>query len=170
MPRPRRRPADRRQPLPDPDAKRTPEPRFHRLRDWDRVRDAAAECGVSLWLHGHRHSWYVLPAGENLPFATICAGSSTQTKRWGYHEYTIDGWKLTGLRRVFDPESGNVPGYRDFRAACCPAIPSRGCRASTGDNVGRTAPDTFHDFGHSATSRRRHLMPRPLTGSIDRNS
>ena len=86
--------------------KRLPEPRFHRLRDWDRVRDVAAECGVSLWLHGHRHSWYVLPAGENLPFAAICAGSSTQTKKWGYHEYAIDGWKLTGLRRVFDPEAG----------------------------------------------------------------
>lgn len=32
-----------------------PEPRFHRLRDWERVRDVAAECGASLWLHGHRH-------------------------------------------------------------------------------------------------------------------
>jgi 3',5'-cyclic AMP phosphodiesterase CpdA len=86
--------------------KRVPEPRFHRLRDWERVRDVAAECGISLWLHGHKHKWYVLPAGENLPFAAICAGSSTQTKRWGYHEYEIDGWKLNGLRRVFDPEAG----------------------------------------------------------------
>lgn len=85
--------------------KRKPEPRFHRLRNWRRVRDVAAECGVSLWLHGHRHTWYVLPAGENLPFASICAGSATQTRRWGYHEYTIDGWKLLGLRRVFDHKS-----------------------------------------------------------------
>jgi len=90
--------------------KRMPEPRFHRLRDWDRVRDKAAECGISLWLHGHRHGWYVLEPGENLPFAAICAGSSTQTKKWGYHEYTIDGWKLAGLRRVFDPEAGE---FRD---------------------------------------------------------
>jgi hypothetical protein len=90
--------------------KRIPEPRFHRLRDWDRVRDAAAECGICLWLHGHRHSWYVLPAGEDLPFAAICAGSSTQTKKWGYHEYAIEGWKLTGLRRIFDPETA---AFRD---------------------------------------------------------
>jgi 3',5'-cyclic AMP phosphodiesterase CpdA len=90
--------------------KRIPEPRFHRLRDWDRVPDAAAEGGASLWLHGHRHSWYVLPEGENLPFASICAGSSTQTKKWGYHEYTITDWKLTGLRRVFDPEANE---FRD---------------------------------------------------------
>jgi len=81
---------------------RKPEPRFHRLRDWKRVRDVAAECGVSLWLHGHKHAWYVLPVGEHLPFATICVGSGTQTKRWGYHEYTIDGWKLSAQRRVYD--------------------------------------------------------------------
>ncbi len=94
--------------------KRVPEPRFHRLRDWKRVRDVAAECGISLWLHGHKHKWYVLPAGENLPFATICAGSSTQTKRWGYHEYAIDGWKLSGLRRVFDPAAGTFQDTDTF--------------------------------------------------------
>jgi 3',5'-cyclic AMP phosphodiesterase CpdA len=85
---------------------RKPEPRFHRLRDWRRVRDVATECGVGLWLHGHKHTWYVLPAGENLPFAAICAGSGTQTKRWGYHEYEIDGRRLAGLRRVYDPVAG----------------------------------------------------------------
>ncbi|HEV3436238.1 MAG TPA: metallophosphoesterase [Gemmata sp.] len=85
--------------------KRIPEPRWHRLRNWRRVRDIAAECGVSLWLHGHRHVWYWLSAGEHLPFASICAGSATQTRRWGYHEYAIDGWKLSGLRRVYDPQS-----------------------------------------------------------------
>ena len=90
--------------------KRIPEPRFHRLRDWDRVRDVAAECGVSLWLHGHRHGWYVLPGGEELPFASICAGSSTQTKKWGYNEYTIEGRRLTGLRRTFDADCA---GFRD---------------------------------------------------------
>ncbi len=87
-------------------ANRKPEPRFHRLSDWKRVRDVAAECGIGLWLHGHKHGWYVVPPGENLPFATICAGSGTQTKRWGYHEYTIEGRNLKGLRRVYDPVSG----------------------------------------------------------------
>jgi 3',5'-cyclic AMP phosphodiesterase CpdA len=93
--------------------KRLPEPRWHRLRNWRRVREVAAECGVSLWLHGHRHLWYVLAAGEHLPFASICAGSATQTRRWGYHEYAIEGWKLTGLRRVYDP---HVEGFKDDAA------------------------------------------------------
>jgi 3',5'-cyclic AMP phosphodiesterase CpdA len=94
--------------------KRQPEPRWHRLMDWDRVRDVAAECGISLWLHGHRHGWYVLEAGENQPFASICVGSSTQTRHWGYHEYTIDGWKLAGLRRVYDPQSGVFQDAESF--------------------------------------------------------
>jgi 3',5'-cyclic AMP phosphodiesterase CpdA len=84
--------------------RRRPEPRWHRLRNWRRVRDVAAECGVCLWLHGHRHLWYVLPVGEHLPFASICAGSASQTRRWGYHEYTIDGYHLEGLRRQYNPE------------------------------------------------------------------
>lgn len=81
-----------------------PEGRWHRLRDWNRARDVAAECGVSLWLHGHRHRWYALPTAANLPFPTICTGSSTQTGRWGYHDYQIDGWSLSARRRVYDPE------------------------------------------------------------------
>jgi 3',5'-cyclic AMP phosphodiesterase CpdA len=82
------------------------EPRWHRLRDWAKVRDVAAGCGVSLWLHGHRHRWYHLPATANLPFPTICTGSSTQAGRWGYHDYTIDGWHLTAVRRVYDSATG----------------------------------------------------------------
>src|SRR5207248_6467018 len=84
---------------------RRPEARWHRLRDWKHVRDAAAECGVSLWLHGHKHAWYVLPAGDRQPFPSVCVGSSAQTHHWGYHEYTIDGWKLTALRRVYDADA-----------------------------------------------------------------
>jgi 3',5'-cyclic AMP phosphodiesterase CpdA len=82
------------------------EPRWHRLRDWAKVLEVAAECGVSLWLHGHRHHWYFLPPGANLPFPTICTGSSTQTGRWGYHDYTIDGWNLKAVRRVYDLSAG----------------------------------------------------------------
>ncbi|MCE9566405.1 MAG: metallophosphoesterase [Planctomycetes bacterium] len=85
---------------------RRPEPRYHRLRDWKRVKDVAVECGVSLWLHGHKHGWYVLPTDAELPFATICVGSTTQARRWGYHEYTIDGGKLAALRRVYDLAAG----------------------------------------------------------------
>ncbi|QJW96646.1 metallophosphoesterase family protein [Frigoriglobus tundricola] len=91
-----------------------PEPRWHRLLDWAKVRDAAAACGVSLWLHGHRHRWYVLPPAGNLPFATICAGSSTQIDRWGYHDYTIDGWHLKGVRRVYDLATGTFQEAERF--------------------------------------------------------
>jgi 3',5'-cyclic AMP phosphodiesterase CpdA len=82
-----------------------PEPRWHRLLDSATVREVAAECGVTLWLHGHRHHWYVLPAAANLPFPTICTGSSTQLNRWGYHDYTIDGWQLRAVRRVYNPSA-----------------------------------------------------------------
>ncbi len=82
-----------------------PEPFWHRLRNWAEVRDAAAACGISLWLHGHRHRWYYLPANEVLPFPAICCGSSTQRHRWGYHDYTIDGWELQAVRRVYDEPS-----------------------------------------------------------------
>jgi 3',5'-cyclic AMP phosphodiesterase CpdA len=85
---------------------RKPEPRWHRLRDWRHARDVAAECGVSLWLHGHKHRWYFLPAGEEQPFPSICVGSSAQTNRWGYHEYAIDGWTLSAVRRVYNPATG----------------------------------------------------------------
>jgi 3',5'-cyclic AMP phosphodiesterase CpdA len=83
-----------------------PEPVWHRLRDRVAVRDAAADCGVVLWLHGHRHRWYVLQPGANLPFATICTGSSTQTDRWGYHDYTISGTHLAAVRRIYQPSTG----------------------------------------------------------------
>lgn len=91
-----------------------PEARWHRLKDWRHVRDAAAECGISLWLHGHKHAWYVLPAGASLPFHSVNVGSSAQTKLWGYHEYTIDGWALAGLRRVYDPETGRFADRETF--------------------------------------------------------
>ena len=90
------------------------EPRWHRLHDWRAARDAAAECGVSLWLHGHRHHWYALPPAPNLPFPTICTGSSTQTKRWGYHDYTLDGRHLKAQRRVYDLATGAFVDAEQF--------------------------------------------------------
>ncbi len=93
---------------------RKPEPYWRRLRDRERARAAAAECGISLWLHGHRHRWYVLPPAGDVPFPSVCAGSSTQTKRWGYHEYAIDGWHLTGQRRVYDREANRFADADTF--------------------------------------------------------
>ncbi len=93
---------------------RRPEPRWHRLRDWRRVRDAAAECGTNLWLHGHKHAWYVLPAGANQPFASINVGSSAQVKLWGYHDYTIEGGHLRGMRRIYNPATGRFDERDSF--------------------------------------------------------
>jgi hypothetical protein len=44
------------------------------------------------------------------PFPVICAGSATQTGLWTYGEYTIEGNKLKGTRREFDPITA---GFRD---------------------------------------------------------
>ena len=93
---------------------RKPEARWHRLVDWKRVRDAMAECGIHLWLHGHKHAWYVLPAGAGQPFPSIDVGSSAQEHLWAYHEYAIDGWKLSGLRRSYQPETGRFEDRESF--------------------------------------------------------
>lgn len=79
------------------------EPRVHRLRDHRAALETAAECGVSLWLHGHIHRGFVLPASGHIPFPVVCVGSSTQNNRWTYHEYSIDEERLTGVKRVYDP-------------------------------------------------------------------
>jgi 3',5'-cyclic AMP phosphodiesterase CpdA len=80
-----------------------PEPVWHRLRDWRAVTRVAADHGVCLWLNGHRHHAYHWPGGANVPFPLICAGSATQSKRWGYNEYAITGTTLVATRRVFNP-------------------------------------------------------------------
>jgi 3',5'-cyclic AMP phosphodiesterase CpdA len=83
--------------------------RTHRLRDHAAALAAAKDCGVSLWLHGHLHKPYFLPAGGDLPFPTVCGGSASQTNRWAYHEYVIDGKTAHATRRTFDPR---VQGFR----------------------------------------------------------
>jgi hypothetical protein len=90
------------------------EPRWHRLHDWRAARDTAAECGVSLWLHGHRHHWYILAPAAGLPFHTVCVGSTTQTNRWGYHDYQIDGAHLKGTRRVYSQATGTFADADTF--------------------------------------------------------
>ena len=77
-----------------------------RLRDHRFALAAATECGVSLWLHGHIHRGYVLAPSEDIPFPVICSGSATQTDRWSYNEYSIDGWQLAMAKRTYDFESG----------------------------------------------------------------
>jgi 3',5'-cyclic AMP phosphodiesterase CpdA len=82
-----------------------PEKPWHKLRDLRPVLEVAHEAGVSLWLHGHRHHPYYLPATPTNPIPSICSGSGTQRKCWTYNEYQFDGevWRVE--RRRFEPRS-----------------------------------------------------------------
>jgi 3',5'-cyclic AMP phosphodiesterase CpdA len=87
-------------------AKGKVEVRTHRLRDHTEALAAATECGISLWLHGHLHRPFFLPAAGDRPFPVVCGGSASQTRRWGYHDYTIEGKQLRAVRRVYDVTAG----------------------------------------------------------------
>lgn len=88
-----------------------PEWRTRRLRDLEKLVRVAEEGGISLWMHGHRHHAYHHEAGDGLPFPVICAGSATQTGRWSYGEYTIQGDVLVAQKRLYVPEEDRfVPG------------------------------------------------------------
>lgn len=75
----------------------------HGLRDLDALLEVARAGGVGLWLHGHRHLPYHLQRPTGAAFPVICAGTATEQDRWTYSEYTIDGDRLDGLRRDYDP-------------------------------------------------------------------
>jgi len=91
-----------------------PETRWHGLRDLDQVVNVAADGGVCLWLHGHRHVAYWLPRPRQAPFPAICSGSATQSGRGSYGEYTIEGEHLRGVRRVFDVATGKFQDGEKF--------------------------------------------------------
>jgi 3',5'-cyclic AMP phosphodiesterase CpdA len=78
------------------------EPRIRALRDLDALVKTAHRGGVGLWLHGHRHTSYYHPPSDFAPFPVVCAGSATQSGRWSYKEYTLDGYRLRALSRVYD--------------------------------------------------------------------
>lgn len=80
-----------------------PEKPWHKLRDLKTVLRAAHEAGIALWLHGHRHRPYYLPATPRRLIPSICSGSGTQKKCWTYNEYAFDGelWRVE--RREYDP-------------------------------------------------------------------
>lgn len=84
-----------------------PEKPSHELRDLAALLAVAREGGVRLWLHGHRHDWYVYREG---PLVTVCAGSATEAAIAGYNEYTWHDARLEILRRSFDPATNT---YRD---------------------------------------------------------
>jgi 3',5'-cyclic AMP phosphodiesterase CpdA len=80
-----------------------PERVDHRLHDLADMLRVAEQGSVCLWLHGHEHRAFHIDDRRLAPFPVICAGSATQSGRWGYNEYAIDGQCLSGQRRVFDP-------------------------------------------------------------------
>jgi 3',5'-cyclic AMP phosphodiesterase CpdA len=82
-----------------------PEGRTHGLIDLAAILDVARAGRVCLWLHGHRHGFYVISNPGGADFPAICIGSSTQEDRWSYGDYRIEAGQLTGIRRVYDPHS-----------------------------------------------------------------
>jgi 3',5'-cyclic AMP phosphodiesterase CpdA len=79
-----------------------PESRSHRLINLDAVLEIAARGGVTLWLHGHRHGFYLHERTRRAAFPVLCAGSATQTDRWSYGLYTLQNRTLEGSQRQFD--------------------------------------------------------------------
>jgi 3',5'-cyclic AMP phosphodiesterase CpdA len=93
----------------------TPEKRWRRLRDWREVVKVAADGGVCLWLHGHRHRPYHLDhRSPAAPFPVICGGSATQSNLWTYHEYDVVGRSLKAVRRSFDSADGQFRDLETF--------------------------------------------------------
>jgi 3',5'-cyclic AMP phosphodiesterase CpdA len=86
----------------------SPENPRHCLHDLAALVEVAARGGVCLWLHGHRHEAYHLPAGRVAPFPVICTGSSTQYGLGAYNEYTLTGKQCQVRRRVLDPVRGGL--------------------------------------------------------------
>jgi 3',5'-cyclic AMP phosphodiesterase CpdA len=86
----------------------------HGLRDLSELIKVAAEGGVSLWLHGHRHRHYYFQQPPLAPFPVICVGSATQNGLWSYGDYVIEGLSCRVQPRVFDPGTGTFldgPAY-----------------------------------------------------------
>jgi 3',5'-cyclic AMP phosphodiesterase CpdA len=83
-----------------------PERRSHGLRDLADLVQVAADGGVCLWLHGHRHTPYFHLRTAEAPFPIVCAGSATQNGLWSYGEYVFDGRHFRAVRRTFDPAAG----------------------------------------------------------------
>ena len=97
--------------------KRLPEPRWHRLRNWRRVRDVAAECGVSLWLHGHRHVWYASwPLAKTCPLrqSLLRGARPLQTRRWGYPRIHNRRLETFGAQARLRSKKRRLRGHRHF--------------------------------------------------------
>lgn len=96
------------------------ERRTHGLRNRDELVRVAATGGVCLWLHGHRHGSYHLPQPGFSPFPAVCAGSATQSGRWSYYDYTLDGFHLRAIRREFTPARETFEDRESFELDLTP--------------------------------------------------
>ena len=77
----------------------------HGLRDLAELVEVAAQGGIGLWLHGHRHQAYYFQEPPLAPFPVVCSGSATQNQLWSYGEYTLDGLLCRVQRRVYDRQA-----------------------------------------------------------------
>ncbi len=91
-----------------------PERGIRDLRDLDTVLEVARRGGISLWLHGHRHDRYHHAPSDLSPFPVICSGSATQHGKWSYGDYTLHGYRLTVMRRVYDANGEKFSDAESF--------------------------------------------------------
>jgi 3',5'-cyclic AMP phosphodiesterase CpdA len=101
---------------------------YHGLRDLDAVLDVCHTGGVSLWLHGHRHSPYYFQTADRARFPVICAGTATQRRLWSYGEYAIEGDVVTATRRAYEPDRRAFVDVETFELK----LPA--CNAASGAN------------------------------------
>lgn len=83
-----------------------PERRHRRLRDLNDLLQVALKYGVQLWLHGHRHQAYVVPAQPDRPVSALCVGSGTMHDHWSYGEYLFEDSSLWVNQYTYHPETG----------------------------------------------------------------
>ncbi|MFT3878975.1 MAG: metallophosphoesterase [Gemmatales bacterium] len=81
-----------------------PERRQRRLRDLKDLLDIAQKYQVQLWLHGHRHQSYVVPANSERSVAAVCVGSGTMHDHWSFGEYLFDQNVMTLRQYTYQPE------------------------------------------------------------------
>ncbi|OAI41597.1 hypothetical protein AYO40_03005 [Planctomycetaceae bacterium SCGC AG-212-D15] len=93
------------------------ERRSHALRNLSELVRVAAEGGVGLWLHGHRHRAYVLSRPGMAPFPVVCVGSATQSGLWSFNEYTIDGHDCRATRLAYSPAAHGFVEVEQFTLA-----------------------------------------------------
>jgi 3',5'-cyclic AMP phosphodiesterase CpdA len=92
-----------------------PEVKHRRLRDLDDLLRVAVQGGVQLWLHGHRHHSYVVPATPGRPITALCVGSGTMSNHWSYGEYLFEDGSMLVRQYTYQPEQGHYVQKQEQR-------------------------------------------------------